>query len=289
MSDAQSDFEDFNDVDHVDLQLSIIDKFGAKFRSDDDRPPPNAIVKETGILVRYGIVDKIHGKLPVSATNMHEDKAFCSIFVVDFKFDVIKPSRVIHHAYIDMVVSDPGREVRLVTPVQKVNLSKQSLEIEDNFGAGANVPIAGGGANANVSRRLKRDKVAYATVSGWPSQYPRHRTGPPNCGKWVIHENMLNEDGIPARLQVAILVLREDESEFELSVILNIKADWLTRVEDMFAETPPHLPIKINPKDASTGRVVKAYNTNDMSEAVRGLARVFKVSYGSLVDTFSDD
>jgi len=289
MSDFQSDFEEFDNVEYTDINLSIVDTTGAKFRTDDDRPPPNTIVKETGVHVSYGIVDKIHGKLPISDKNVDEDKTFCSIFVIDFKFDIFRHSACIHHAYIDVVVSDPGREIRFVTPADRVSLNKQSKAIENTVGAGANAGHGVFGANANAQIKSKRDKVAYATVSGWPSHHPNNRTGPPNCGKWAVHENEVAKDGVPARLRVAILVLREDEKEFQLDVIFNIKADWLSRLEDMFGETPPHLPNEINPRDTSTKRVIKKYNEEDMSEAVRDLGKVFKVSYGSQRDRFSDD
>jgi hypothetical protein len=49
MSDFQSDFEEFDNVEYTDINLSIVDTTGAKFRTDDDRPLPNTIVKETGV------------------------------------------------------------------------------------------------------------------------------------------------------------------------------------------------------------------------------------------------
>lgn len=91
----------------------------------------------------------------------------------------------------------------------------------------------------------------------------------------------MSKDGVPARMRVAVLVLRDDEEEFQLEVFFNVDADWKTRWERMWGGTPVQKPLIINPKDASTSRVIKTYTKDNL--ALVELKDVWQVSYGTLV------
>ncbi|KAH7146249.1 hypothetical protein EDB81DRAFT_934151 [Dactylonectria macrodidyma] len=269
---------DFTDVDYVDIGLAVVATGGGQFRTDG-RPPKTSTVIETGILVRYGLVDAIHGKLTES------DDKFCSIFVFDFQFDRLKPSRSIHQVNIDVLVtSDPDAEVRLVTPVERVSINPRTQNVEWAVGGGLHVGNDVAGAEANAERTTSREDLGYATAFGWPSHLPRTRNGedrPHNCAKWVVEQNPVSEDGVPARMRAACLVLRDDEEEFQLEVFFNVDADWKTRLERMWGGTPARRPLVINPKDESTNRIIKDY-TKDNLALVR-LTDVWQISYGTLV------
>lgn len=270
--------QEFNDVDYVDISLAIVDTNGGQFRTDG-RPPKTSTVIETGVLVRYGLVDAIHGKLAST------DHKFCSIFVFDFQFNRLKPSRSIRQVNIDVVVtSDPDAEVSFVTPEERVSINPRTRDVEWVVGGGLNAGMNQAGAEAKAERTIKREDLGYATAIGWPSHLPRTLNldgKPPNCAKWVVEQNPLSKDGVPARMRAAALVLRDDEEEFQLEVFFNVHADWKTRLERMWGGTPVQKPLIINPKGASTGRVIEKYNKDNL--ALVELKDIWQVSYGTLV------
>lgn len=152
--------QDFNDVDYVDISLAIVDTGGGQFRTDG-RPPKTSTVIETGILVRYGLVDAIHGKLTST------DDKFCSIFVFDFQFNRLKPSRSIHQANIDVVVSsDPDAEVSIVTPDERVSINPRTQDVEWVVGGGLHAGNEQGKAEAKAEKTTKREDLGYATAIG---------------------------------------------------------------------------------------------------------------------------
>jgi hypothetical protein len=268
----------FDDVEYIDIDLAIVDKAGGQFRTDA-KPPQSAIVMETGILVRYGLVDTIHGKLSSTSSG------YCSILVFDFQFDITKNSRAIHRVNIDAVVSDPGREIGMVAPAERVSLNPHTAETSVSGGVTAGYS----GLNANARKEKKIGNMGYATVKGWAGHLPiNRRLGgmPCNCAKWVVLENPETKDGIPASLRLAFQVLRSSNDTFQLDIILNVDVDWRTKLESMFGATPPNYPVIVNPLEDSTSRIVKNYTTDNLG--LVELKNVFKVSYGSLVDTFSD-
>lgn len=278
--DVDSDAE-FDDVNYKSIDLSLIDDTESKFRTDDDLGPVTKTVRKSGMLVRYGILDRIHGKLSSTA------KGFCTILVFDFQFDKIRST--IHSVDIDIIVSDPGREIRVVTPTTRISLNKQNKEVEDTIGLGLHGGGAGGSGDVSAQRKTKKDKVAFATVIGWPDHEPllRKRAGlSANCARWAIRENEVNEDGVPARMRAAILILREDEAEFDLELRFDINSSEFRR---LFGKTPLSMPERINPKLESTKRVIKSYSKTSLASVGRELDKYRKVSYGAFVETFSND
>ncbi|KAF4457412.1 hypothetical protein F53441_653 [Fusarium austroafricanum] len=275
--------EDFNDVDYVDVDLAIVGAGGGQFRSDG-RPPTMSNAIETGILVRYGLVDAIHGKLTKT------DDKFCSIFVFDFQFNPLKSSRSIHRVNIDLVVtSEIDTEVRLVTPTERVSINPRTQNIQWAVGGGLRVGPDIAGAEAKAERTNNREDLGYATALGWPSHSPYTLKADgrlANCAKWVVEENQVSRDGVPARMRAACLLLRDDEDEFKLDLTFNVTADWKTRLEKMWGDTPPQKPLIINPKDVSTSRIIKDYVWENLS--LIALEDVWQVSYGTLVGQHQD-
>ncbi|KAF5639319.1 ankyrin unc44 [Fusarium sp. NRRL 52700] len=270
--------EDFTGVDYVDVDLSIFGAGGGKFRTDG-RPPKMSNDIETGILVRYGLVDAIHGKLTKT------DDKFCSIFVFDFQFNPLKSSRSIHRVNIDLVVtSDADTEVRLVTPTERVSINPRVQNIQWVVGGGLRAGPDNAGAEANAERTNNREDLRYATAFGWPSHSPLELKAdgkPSNCAKWLIEENQISKDGVPARMRAACLVLRDDEDEFKLDLTFDVRADWKTRLERMWGDTPRQKPLIIDPKEASTRRIIRDYVGDNLS--LVPLEDVWQVSYGTLV------
>ncbi|KAG5755195.1 hypothetical protein H9Q70_002220 [Fusarium xylarioides] len=270
--------EDFNGVDYVDVDLSIVGAGGGQFRTDG-RPPKMSNDIETGILVRYGLVDTIHGKL-----TMTDDK-FCSIFVFDFQFNPLKSSRSIHRVNIDLVVrSDADAEVCQVTPTERVSINPRVQNIQWVVGGGLRVGPDIAGADANAERTNNREDLGYTTAFGWPSHSPLDLKAdgkPSNCAKWLIEENRVSKDGVPARMRAACLVLRDDEDEFKLDLTFDVRADWKTSLERMWGDTPPHRSLIIDPKEPSTSRIITDYATEDLSRIP--LENVWQLSYGTLV------
>ncbi|KAM7194063.1 Ankyrin repeat-containing domain protein [Naviculisporaceae sp. PSN 640] len=274
-TDAQ---QEFDDVDYVDVGLSIVDTGGAKFRTDG-RPPKMSTAIETGILVRYGLVDAIHGKL-----TSNDDK-FCSIFVFDFHFNRLRPSRSVHQVNIDVLVTaEPHAEVSFVSPEERVSINPSTQDVEWVVGGGLHAGHELAGTEAKVDRTTKREELGYATAIGWPSHLPRTLNlegRRPNCARWVVQQNPVAKDGVPARMRAAVLVMRDDEEEFQLEVFFDIDADWKTRLEKMWGGSPVQRPLIINPKDASTSRVIKTYTQDNL--ALVDLKDVWQLSYGTLL------
>ncbi|KAF7517224.1 hypothetical protein G7054_g13885 [Neopestalotiopsis clavispora] len=107
------------------------------------------------------------------------------------------------------------------------------------------------------------DHVANMTVSGkWEKTISSQRSDavtlsgqkqlinnrPPNrIAKWTLSENKSQPAGIPASLQVAVLLSREDEEVFHCDVDFNCKTDSKTKAQSLFKKIPVDDPIIFQP------------------------------------------
>jgi hypothetical protein len=77
---------------------------------------------------------------------------------------------------------------------------------------------------------------------------------PPNrIATWTLSEDPSQQAGIPASLQVAVLVSREDREPFSCHLSLACKTDWATAAQSLFRKIPKDDPIIFQPDPRDTG------------------------------------
>jgi hypothetical protein len=251
----------------VDLDEGGDEGSGFRFQNDPSRPQQRSNITERkgAIDVRCVGKDVIHGFLKDG-----EDPA--TLIVYEFQFDPRKPGRRIISADAKFLFSPRNGgsepEVLKIAPKGRMTLvqTKQTESTTNSregklgatqFGA----ELAG---TVKWEKTISRETTDATTIVGSIDTVTRNY-GAPNAASWSLMENQSAHTGVPAFFRTAILLKREDDSEFESTFEINVKADMISRFAKLFGKTPIDDPIIYDPTIKPTNKLRK-YDTDNLDD-----------------------
>jgi hypothetical protein len=240
------------DTPAFDIALLPTANEGSGFHTQNDPKSPyqreNVVERKSAVDVRCTVVDIVHGLLA-------PDGDFCTLVVLQFRFDPRKRARRISNVDIELrfAPSSPNGAdpvVSGISPNGRFAVSQTTQTEETTVGGDAH--LSGGAAGAEAGATLKREKVVtremtYSTTVTGSIDLRGRNYGQPNCVSWTLLENPETKTGVPATMKAAILLKRRDEENFECAVSIKAKADWRTSVEWLVGSTPRDDPVLFDP------------------------------------------
>lgn len=240
---------------------------GFRFQNDPSKPQQrNNITERHGAIdVRCVGKDVVHGYLKDG-----EDPA--TLIVYEFQFDPRKPGRRIISGDAKFVFaprnggSEP--EVLKIAPKGRMTLvqTKQTESLtnsaEGKLGAAQFGAELGG--TVKWEKTVSRETTDATTIVGSIDTKGRNY-GAPNAVSWTLMENKSAKTGVPAFFRTAVLLKREDDSEFESSFDIKVSADMVSRLSNLFGKTPIDDPIIYDPSMPPTDKLRK-YDTDNLGE-----------------------
>ncbi|KAI0440549.1 hypothetical protein F4803DRAFT_464372 [Xylaria telfairii] len=179
-------------------------------------------------------IDVIHGLFEP------DSDVFCTLLVLDFRFDTIKLNRSIIPIYVHLHFSSVGNPsvLQIISSLPEVSAIAPSREVL-------------------VSRAPSRrdNTTAIVTVVGTKRQLEVD-FGRPNCVTWSLHRD--TQTGVPVAMQSAILLKRKDKEEFKCSVHIGFDDNWPRR-----GITGLHALILFDPHIAPT---TDAYDASNLGQ-----------------------
>ncbi|KAJ3545873.1 hypothetical protein NM208_g2289 [Fusarium decemcellulare] len=216
-----------------------------------------------GVDIRCTLIDAVHGAMSA------DSDFWATILVLQFRFDPQKRARRVSEATIELIfdVSDTDNTFPEV----------EAVSFDGNYSflpsAQSEIIITGaeGGIGASFGAELHsslkwektvaRETADATTVSGGKLVV---KNMPPNrVAKWTLLENSTQKTGVPASIQVAARIKRQDEAVFTCIPKLRCKADKWTSVETFFGRVPEDDPVLLKPDMKATNRL-KVYDTEEL-------------------------
>ena len=227
---------------------------GSGFHTQNDPKNPyqrsNYVERQGPVEIRCTCTDVVHGLLAA------DSDVFCTLLVLEFRFDPRKRARRISSVAIEMQFSslEPNAGEPVVSAVAPsghfdVAPSKQ----REKSGTSVDLKIGGGvAAGPSASAGVKWDNeverhMTYATTVSGATALRRRNWGESNCASWSLLENSATKTGVPVAMKAAILLKRPDEEKFQCFVTINARADWRSSLESVFGSTPPDDPVLFDP------------------------------------------
>lgn len=207
--------------------------------------------------VRCSALDVVHGLWSPEAP-----LRFCTLVVLQFRFDARRASRRIARANIELrffgkTPGDDEVEVAGIWPHGKLALQRTTQNEENTVGAGVNVGsgmVVDVGAELKWEKTVTRDTTDATTVVG--SADTRGRSwGEHNSASWTLLENSTMGTGVPAAMRAAILLRRKTEDKFQCTFEIEAKADWKSSLQGMFGKREVDDAVLFDPLRDSTNNL----------------------------------
>lgn len=205
------------------------------------------VVQRTGAIdIRCSILDVVHGVMDP------ESEYWATVMVLQFRFDPQKRMRRITEASLELLfgVTDPANELPEVEAIS-FNGSYSLLPSNQSEPSGT----------ANWERTVTRETSDRTTVSG--GKFVVDNIPPNRIVKWTLLENRTLKSGIPASIEVAVRIQRQDEAIFTCMPTIKCKADKWTSIESFFGRIPGDDPVLLNPDRKPTNRLM-VYDTDNI-------------------------
>jgi hypothetical protein len=240
---------------------------GFRFQNDPKRPQQRSNITERkgAIDVRCVGKDVIHGYLK-------DGEEPATLIINEFQFDPRKPGRRIISVDAKFLFSPRnGRsepEVLKIAPkgrmtlVQTKQTESTTNSAEGKLGAAQFGAELGG--TVKWEKTISRETTDATTIVGTIDTKGRNY-GAPNAVSWTLMENKSTQTGVPAFFRTAVLLKREDDSEFESSFDIKVSADMISRFASLFGRTPIDDPIIYDPSMPPTNKLRK-YDTANLGE-----------------------
>ena len=255
---------------------------GFHTRNDPSDPwqRQNIINRKGAVDIKCTCVDVVHGKFE-EGTNTHG-----TLLVLLFRIDPRKRSRRVASANISlkftgMKPGGPRPEVVAISLDGRFAMVETTQHNEVT--RGGDVSIGGGavGLQANAGLKWERktsDNVTnYTTVVG-SIDLIGFDYGADNCASWSLMENSTRRDGVPAAMQVGILLKRKDNDPFKCIVEIKAEADFMSGLESVFGTKAKDDPVLFDPHLKPTNRLMK-YETAAESLRDFGLDLVTDITF----------
>lgn len=240
---------------------------GSGFHTKNNPKDPyqrQEVIQRTGAIdIRCSVLDVVHGVMSP------ESDYWATLMVLQFRFDPQKRMRRITEASLELLfdLTDPDNELPEVEAISfdgnySLLPSKQSesTTVGGTGTLGATQIVTASGT-AKWEKTVTRETSDKTTVSG--GRFVVDNIPPNRIAKWTLLENGTLKSGIPASLQVAVRIQREDEAIFTCMPTIKCKADKWTSIESFFGKVPEDDPILLNPDRKSTNRLM-VYDTNNI-------------------------
>ncbi|KAL8349786.1 hypothetical protein RB598_005241 [Gaeumannomyces tritici] len=257
---ADEDEDQRYDGGGIKIDLLPTGDAGSGFRTQNDPSKPyqraNVVERKGAVDIRCSCLDIIHGLY-----RPDDDAAFCTLLVLQFRFDPRKRARRIQSADVELRFAGEGPgaanpEVFAISPHGRFSFSHttQTETVMQGAELALSADVAGAaGASGGLSwsRSVTRDMTYATTVTGSIDLRGRN-FGKSNCASWTLLENEATKTGVPASMTAAVLLKRDSEEPFRCDFAIKARADWRSSVELLFGSTPPDDPVLFDPTLEST-------------------------------------
>jgi hypothetical protein len=256
-----------DEVNVFDVAMFESGSKGSGFHTQNNPKDPyqrQEVIQRTGSIdVRCSVIDIVHGVMGP------DSDYWATLMVLQFRFDPQKRMRRITEASLELIfdVTDPVNELPEVEAISfdgnySLLPSKQSesTTIGGQGTLGATQIVTASGM-AKWERTVTRETSDKTTLSG--AKFVVDNIPPNRIAKWTLLENKTLKSGIPASLQVAVRIKRQDEAIFTCMPKIKCKADKWTSIESFFGKVPEDDPVLLKPDTKSTNRLTK-YDTDNI-------------------------
>lgn len=198
----------------------------------------NVTQRKGAVDVKCSLIDVVHGEW-----GGEDQKAKATLLVLLFRFDPKRRARRITYAKLEFRFYDMQDRQHLNPEVFDISLN-ESLSIvptkrNESVTRAVDGSVGGGILGAEMSttvsweKRIDQETTDATRIIGSTDRLKAMR-GPENSASWTLLENSTTQTGIPAMLQVGILLKRQTDDDFACAVKINTEADFRTRVEQLF-------------------------------------------------------
>jgi hypothetical protein len=247
------------DLPSFGIQLSTGEPGNLHTQNDELHPwQRENVVERKGLVdVRCTIKDIVHGSYSAGSDDP------CSLIVVQFRFDRDGNSRRIKEARIWLTFSaiekgNPDPEVAKAFPDRTFTVEPKTQIESSTIAGGANIGfnVLGAEVGGEFRREKTVDREATdATLVRGSIDTVGRNFGRPNAVSWTLLENKTDKTGVPASMQCAILLRREDDSKFQAHFKMKIVADTRTTVQSIFKSNPKDDPVLFDPDIRPTNKL----------------------------------
>lgn len=256
-----------DEIDVFDVAMFESGSEGSGFHTKNNPKDPyqrQEVVQRTGSIdIRCSVLDVVHGVMDP------DSDYWATLMVFQFRFDPQKRMRRIVEASLELLfdVSDPANELPEVEAISfdgsySLLPSKQSESTtvggQGTIGA---TQIVNASGMAKWERTVTRETSDKTTISG--AKFVVGNVPPNRIAKWTVLENKTLKSGIPASLQVAVRIQRQDETIFTCIPTIKCKADKWTSIESFFGKVPEDDPVLLDPNRKPTNRLM-VYDTDNI-------------------------
>ncbi|KAG8164161.1 hypothetical protein KVR01_006079 [Diaporthe batatas] len=254
-------------MDVFDVAMFESGSAGSGFHTKNNPKDPyqrREVIQRTGAIdIRCSILDVAHGVMSP------ESDYWATLMVLQFRFDPQKRMRRITEASLELLfdLADPENELPEVEAISfdghySLLPSKQSesTTVGGSGTLGATQILTASGT-AKWEKTVTRETSDKTTVSG--GRFVVDNIPPNRIAKWTLLENKTLKTGIPALLQVAVRIQRQDEEIFTCTPTIRCKADKWTSIESFFGKVPEDDPVLLNPEQKPTNRLM-VYDTDNI-------------------------
>ncbi|KAI1124133.1 hypothetical protein F5Y10DRAFT_280401 [Nemania abortiva] len=272
------------------IPLAPTGDHGSGFHTQNDPAQPfqrtNYIERTGAVEVRCSCVEVVHGFLDA------DGDAFCTLLVLEFRFDARKQARRICSIDIELRfdgLSSPNHpEVYAIAPCGNLSVApttqSESSTLSANIGLSpGTLSVAALNAGINYDRNVTRD-MTYATKVTGATALRGRNFGPPNSASWTLLENPATKTGVPVAMKAAVLLKRQDEEQFQCIAMIKAHADWRSSLESVFGSTPPDDPVLFDPAMKPTSEAYDLLNLGRVD-----LGALSSITLNSVVPGDSDD
>lgn len=253
--------------DAFDIAMFESGSEGSGFHTKNNPKNPyqrQEVIQRTGAIdIRCSVIDVAHGVMDP------DSEYWATLMVLQFRFDPQKRMRRITEASLELSfdVTDPANEIPEVEAISfdgnySLLPSKQNESTtvggEGTLGATQIVTASG---TAKWERTVTRETSDKTTVSG--GKFVMNNMPPNRVAKWTLLENATLKSGIPASLQVAVRIKRQDEEMFSCMPKIKCRADKWTSIESFFGRVPEDDPVLLCPDRKPTNRLM-IYDTENI-------------------------
>lgn len=224
----------------------------------------NVIQRKAAVDIRCSCRDVVHGKF--------DGSSYGTLLVLQFRFDPRKRARRIASANISLNFSGmnpngPRPEVYAISLDGRFNMVETKQHEEVTKGGDVKLGVSAiQGLQADGTWKWEKTTTAdvtdATTVTG-SIDLIGFGYGPDNCASWTLMENKSRKTGVPASVQVGVLLKRRDNEHFKCVVEIKAEADFRTELEWVFGSKPKDDPVLFNPEFKPTNNLMQ-YQTDKL-------------------------
>lgn len=279
------------DLPSFDIEMFLTGDEESGFHMENDPSSPyqreNIIERKGAIDIRCSSVDVVHGQF--------HNRADGTLLVLQFRFDPRKLARRIASAAISLKFSGlqgkgPRPEVCAISLNNRFSMMENTQHEETTKGGDLTLGVnAFQGLQAGGSlkwKRTTRAEVSDATTVTGSIDLDGFNYGPKNCASWSLMENTTRKTGVPAFVQVGVLLKRQNNEPFQCVVEIKAHADFRSELEALFGSKPKVDPVLFDPGRKPTHNLMQ-YPTENLD--LLDLDLVTRVTFMTLLHGVIDE